>query len=47
MDTLLLLYYVLDNGFVGVFSRGAELAEPLWYRLSFPHVLHPFKVSKQ
>ena len=43
MDTLLLVYYVLDYGTVGTFVRSKGLPEPYWYRISFPYVLHPFK----
>ena len=43
MDTLLLLYYLVDYGIVGTFIRSLELPEPLWYRVTFPYVLHPFK----
>ena len=43
VDILLLIYFVLDNGFVGTFVRSVkDSKEPLWYRLSFPY-LHPFK----
>ena len=43
VDTLLLLYYLVDYGIVGTFIRSLELPEPLWYRVTFPYVLHPFK----
>ena len=43
MDTLLLLYYLVDYGVVGTFIRSVSLPEPLWYRVTFPYVLHPFK----
>ena len=43
VDTLLLVYYVLDYGTVGTFVRSKKLPEPYWYRISFPYVLHPFK----
>ena len=28
---------------VGTFIRSESLPEPLWYRVTFPYVLHPFK----
>jgi hypothetical protein len=45
VDTLLLLYYVLDYGAVGTFVRSQEphVPEPYWYRITFPYLLHPFK----
>lgn len=43
MDTLLLLYYVVDMGLVGTFVRSQNQLEPLWYTVTFPHFLHPFK----
>ena len=43
VDTLLLLYYLVDYGVVGTFIRSVSLPEPLWYRVTFPYLLHPFK----
>lgn len=43
VDSLLLIYYVLDNGVVGTFRRTHGLPEPDWYRVSFPYILHPLK----
>ena len=43
VDTLLLLYYMVDYGVVGTFLRSKALSEPLWYRVTFPYVLHPLK----
>ena len=43
VDTLLLLYYVVDMGLVGTFVRSEGQPEPLWYTVSFPYFLYPFK----
>ena len=43
MDILILIYYVIDYGMVGVFVRGFHLPEPEWYVLLFPYLFHPFK----
>eukprot|EP00095_Tigriopus_kingsejongensis_P000943 maker-scaffold360_size197209-snap-gene-0.39 protein:Tk00943 transcript:maker-scaffold360_size197209-snap-gene-0.39-mRNA-1 annotation:"fmrfamide receptor-like isoform x1" len=43
VDTMLLIYYVLDYGIIGVFMRSKGIDEPLWYRMSFPYILHPLK----
>lgn len=43
VDTMLLIYYVLDYGIIGVFMRSKGMDEPLWYRVSFPYILHPLK----
>lgn len=44
VDTMLLLYYILDMGIVGTFIRTQkDMAEPYWYCVSFPYVLHPYK----
>ena len=43
VDTLLLLYYLVDYGVVGTFIRSVGVPEPMWYRVTFPYLLHPFK----
>ncbi len=42
-DSLLLCYYLMDNGFVGSFMRMQNLGEPYWYRVSYPKFLCPLK----
>ena len=40
---MLLLYYLVDYGFIGAFLRLQRKPEPYWYRLIYPHVLCPLK----